>query len=219
MIICTWNVRGMNKPHKAREVRRCLQKHQVTFVGLLETKVKNHNITNIQKLFGSAWRWHVNNNRGSIGRIWVGWQTADLDVKILDEGEQAVLCEVTAQHQAPVVISVVYGKNDARARQELWRDLLSHKRAAPWLISGDFNAILKVEDRLHGGTMNEIQDFEGFIDNAEVYEVPSKGPYFSWSNKGIGHARNASRIDRGLVSKEWLEAFAHTEVVYQAAGL
>lgn len=131
-------------------------KNKVSFVDLLETKVKDPNIQNIQKIFGVNWKWYVNNIGGQVGRIWIGWQPAELTVQVVDVDVQTVLCEVTPHHQPTVFILVVYGKNDAKDRKELWNRLLSQKRSVPWLISGDFNAILKLEDRLHGGTLTEI---------------------------------------------------------------
>ncbi|XP_056695746.1 uncharacterized protein [Spinacia oleracea] len=41
MIICSWNVRGLNAPSKVVEVRRFLQKNEIDVVALVETRVVN----------------------------------------------------------------------------------------------------------------------------------------------------------------------------------
>lgn len=44
MNICSWNVRGLNDPNKALEVRRVTQKHEIKIFALLETRVKKKNV-------------------------------------------------------------------------------------------------------------------------------------------------------------------------------
>lgn len=219
MIYCTWNVRGLNNPQKIKEVRKFVEKCGASFVGLVETKVKNSKIHLVQQKLNRDWQWFTNNNDQEIGRIWIGWNPSDLQVSILDSSDQMVHCEAHIPHGEVVLVTVVYGRNSNTERQALWEQLLACKCSVPWLISGDFNAALFHDDRLNGCTLNELRDFENFVDQAEVVEVQSKGSHYSWSNKGEGNRRNASRIDRGLVNKEWMDTFNATEVVYHPPGL
>ena len=52
MIICSWNVRGLNAPSKVVEVRRFLQKNKIDVVALVETRVRDNNIKKIQTKLG-----------------------------------------------------------------------------------------------------------------------------------------------------------------------
>lgn len=69
--------------------------------------------------------------------------------------------------QTKVSILSVYGLHTVQDRKELWHDLLgkSNSMTSPWLIMGDFNAILHIEDRVVGSTVqaNEISDFAEFM--------------------------------------------------------
>ena len=49
-------------------------------------------------------------------------------------------------------LTVVYGFNTLEQRKGLWNDLkmLAQNVSDPWLIIGDFNAILSPKDRLAG---------------------------------------------------------------------
>ncbi|PHT89687.1 hypothetical protein T459_04800 [Capsicum annuum] len=55
----------------------------------------------------------------------------------------------------------------------------------PWLIWGDFNALLKSQDRVHGApvTRAEIQEFATCMHDLSLNKLAWKGEYYSWSNK------------------------------------
>lgn len=71
---------------------------------------------------------------------------------------------------------------------------------------GDFNAIRKMDERRGrlkievGGT--EMNEFNNFIQNMEPEDAPLVRRRFTWY-KPNSHCKN--RLDRYLVSKEWLE--------------
>ena len=46
--------------------------------------------------------------------------------------------------------------------------------------------------------MNEIRDFEECVKDMGITEVQWKDNYYTWTNKQIGNARIASRIDRAF---------------------
>ena len=84
-------------------------------------------------------------------------------------------------------LTVVYGFNTLEQRKNLWNDLkmLGQSVSYPWLIIGDFNAILSPKDRLAGApiTLNEIKDFEECVKDMGITEVQWKGNYYTWTNK------------------------------------
>ena len=51
--IITWNIRGLNSPNKQEDISGFLNKQNVGIVALLETKVKQQNITAVAyRMFG-----------------------------------------------------------------------------------------------------------------------------------------------------------------------
>ncbi|KAL2904889.1 hypothetical protein RDABS01_003599, partial [Bienertia sinuspersici] len=102
-------------------------------------------------------------------------------------------------------LTVVYGLNTLHARRNLWRDLGNLSVGTPWILIIDLNFVLSSQDRMNGNPVSncETQDFEAFFTNAALYEVPSSGCFFSWSNKGEGLNRIASRNDRCLANCSW----------------
>ncbi|CAN1249350.1 hypothetical protein LINPERPRIM_LOCUS7118 [Linum perenne] len=78
----------------------------------------------------------------------------------------------------------------------------------PWLLSGDFNAMLKQEDK-RGGTRFSLSQNQPFIDCCNVCglsETSFCGPKFTWHRGGT-----SERLDRALTNEEWRVKFPFTK--------
>lgn len=69
---------------------------------------------------------------------------------------------------------------------------------------GDFNAILNVEDMLHGV---ETRDFRKFMIEAGMTTLQTIGRIYTWSNN-----HTYSRIDRTIVNSVWMNKMPPTPV-------
>lgn len=49
MNLAFWNIRGLNSPIKPKEVKNFITTNKICFVCILETKVKERNISNISR--------------------------------------------------------------------------------------------------------------------------------------------------------------------------
>lgn len=74
----------------------------------------------------------------------------------------------------------------------------------PWAIVGDYNAIRILEERTSTTDIDEMQDFNEWIQACELMEMRTSGGTFTWSNKQDGADRIWSRLDRCLINDEWL---------------
>ena len=99
--------------------------------------------------------------------------------------------------------------------------MLVHSISDPWLIIGDFNATLSPQDRLDGVpvTLNEIKDFEDCVKDMGITELHWKGNYYTWTNKQVGAARIASRIDRAFGNDCWMDKWGHVSLDYGVPGV
>lgn len=88
-------------------------------------------------------------------------------------------------------------------------------------MAGDFHAVLTSEDRINGAPVSdhETRDFVDFLADMELAELRGTGASFSWTNKGEGNARIASRIGRGLVNQSWIDLFGDVEACLLAPSL
>lgn len=104
-------------------------------------------------------------------------------------------------------------------RKPLW-DALSHIAPSldidPWLLMGDFNVVLHSSDRLNGAgvTGYDTHDFEQFLFKTGVAEIRATCHFLSWSNKGLGVDRVASRMDWALGNGTWMLQFDQIYVDY-----
>ncbi|KAL9239245.1 hypothetical protein vseg_013585 [Gypsophila vaccaria] len=65
-----WNIRGMNKVKKQKEINYFLQNNDVGLFGLLETKIKNNNLVKATCNFNN-WCISTNNGYHKGGKIWI----------------------------------------------------------------------------------------------------------------------------------------------------
>ena len=102
----------------------------------------------------------------------------------------------------------VYAACNMREKKLLWEELSSFKVASQievWCFCGDFNAIRSRNERKgvdRGNFSSEIKGFNDFIESNLLLDVPIVGKKYTWF-KANGMAK--SRIDRVLVSEEWLQ--------------
>ncbi|XP_056691623.1 uncharacterized protein [Spinacia oleracea] len=136
MIICSWNVRGLIDPNKTRELKSFLSVNKVDVIAILETRVRENNNSKIQQKLGGGWNWHCNSSCNPRGRIW------------LVHGEL-----VDSKGVSMCLITFVYGLHTVETRKALWSALsgiADMVPSSPWLVLGDFNAVLASHDRTNG---------------------------------------------------------------------
>ncbi|XP_060169362.1 uncharacterized protein LOC132600312 [Lycium barbarum] len=110
-----------------------------------------------------------------------------------------------------VEFTAVYGLHTIAARKPLWQTLVTMEATIvnPWLIMGDFNAVLNEEDRIGGSQVQdaETQDFANMIDNTGLTMMKATGRFYTWTNSHVH-----SRIDRALVNSAWMNRWPQVEV-------
>uniref|UniRef100_M1B958 Endonuclease/exonuclease/phosphatase n=1 Tax=Solanum tuberosum TaxID=4113 RepID=M1B958_SOLTU len=205
-----WNVRGVNKRYKQKELKAYLQTNKISVAGLIETRVNEHNMTATLRGIAPGWGIMHNYNAAVYGRIWVIWDENWYENNIIRCTAQIVHCMIkdrTKGHQ--IVLTVIYGYNTIEQRKELWLELntLAQGIAQPWLIAGIFNALLTPQDRLAGAkvSLNEMKDFAECVKDIDVTELQWMEHYYSWTNKQNGTDRISNRIDKFFGNYEWME--------------
>ncbi|XP_026443244.1 uncharacterized protein LOC113343176 [Papaver somniferum] len=86
-------------------------------------------------------------------------------------------------------------------RRSLWQQLVSSGDGIPWLVIGDFNCILRLDEKKGGreprtSAINEISDW---LDDNNLFEADALGSKFTWTNRQSGMIR----IRLKGVIKEW----------------
>ncbi|XP_075098038.1 uncharacterized protein LOC142175354 [Nicotiana tabacum] len=121
------------------------------------------------------------------------------------------------------VLTVVYGFNTVEERRSLWDTLqnISYNTNSPWLVYGDFNAILSTTDRIsyHPVSFNEVKDFSDCITATLLSELQWKGEFFTWSNKQQGSDMVCSKIDKAFGNNDWMMMCGHIVLEYDLLNI
>ncbi|KAK5844418.1 hypothetical protein PVK06_000556 [Gossypium arboreum] len=73
--------------------------------------------------------------------------------------------------------------------------------ASPWIMGGDFNVVRCRSERSRCmGSANGSKEFDNFIQNCKLIDLPLVGKKFTW----YGPDNKKSKLDRFLVEEHWM---------------
>ncbi|KAL0295523.1 UNVERIFIED_CONTAM: hypothetical protein Sangu_3196200 [Sesamum angustifolium] len=116
------------------------------------------------------------------------------------------------------LITVIYGDYDIIPRRELWnalRNLSTGIQNEPWLILGDFNAVLD-DSEVCGqaaDTSASMMEFQSCIRDTGLVPLPFTGCPYTWHNCSEGPRSLWKRLDRMLVNGVWLDVWPGSSYV------
>ncbi|KAK9018576.1 hypothetical protein V6N11_001547 [Hibiscus sabdariffa] len=106
-----------------------------------------------------------------------------------------------------IQLTTVHASLVATKRKRLWGQLAKEKPVddTPWVMGGDFNALLADNERVGGAESNggASRLFREFVFDTQVTDIGCRGPPFTWT-RGILQ----QRLDICLVSPSWLLYFS-----------
>jgi exonuclease III len=83
-MLSSWNVRGLNKSGKVKEISSRLKTTKPDIMILIETRVKVGNAKNIRDKLNLYDRYIDNYGKHDNGRIWITWNDSKVDVRLID---------------------------------------------------------------------------------------------------------------------------------------
>lgn len=105
--------------------------------------------------------------------------------------EQHITCDVWVNNKVSR-ISWVYISTDYVLRRQLWADLIQvHTQNTPWVITGNFNAIIGIHEKLAGPSPLGIScdEFTAFSNICDLIHMDTNGAEFTWTNGRQGGGR------------------------------
>ncbi|KAG5553330.1 hypothetical protein RHGRI_011260 [Rhododendron griersonianum] len=106
-------------------------------------------------------------------------------------------------------------------RSLVWENLMNIARSErlPWLCMGDFNQVLRVEDKLGGmvPSQNSLSSFHEMISECGLVDLEFKGPKFTWRNNRSTENFIMERIDMAFANAMWREIHDQAMVFVEAA--
>ena len=216
MIILAWNIRGLNSPLKQHEVAKILNKKKVDVCALVETKISSVKLDHMRKSKFKKWSITSNVTSSSKARIIVLWNPNTVLVEVLDVSEQGMNVRLQSLvHQTRFHVCFVYAFNSIVQRRSLWENLRQWNSDNPWLVVGDFNAVMSQGDRHGSAPVNsyEVSDFYSCCMDLGLSDLMYSGCHFTW-NKGTSW----SKIDRVMANPLWSMSSLPVSVHFSPPG-
>ncbi|CAA7041572.1 unnamed protein product [Microthlaspi erraticum] len=189
--------------------------HRPFFGAFTETHVQQGNSRRIESAIPRGWRFFGNFSEVQTARIIVVWDPR-VSVVIYSESAQQITCGISLEAEnLNFTVTFIYGFNLLEQRTPLWADLVNFANTTPlathpWVVTGDFNQIIRpshnsrhLEEEID---ISGIDDITLAMQEANLFEAPSKGLTYSWWNRQETNP-TLKRIDHALINAKWVENF------------
>ncbi|RVW96070.1 Transposon TX1 uncharacterized 149 kDa protein [Vitis vinifera] len=204
------------KMAKVREVLKTLdiKGHRVSHEdNQLEYQGKQKKEECDRRFVGSVWTarnkdWAALLACGASGGILIIWDAKKLCREEVVLGSVSVSIKFALDGCESLWLSAVYGPNNSALRKDFWVELsdivgLAYPR---WCVGDDFNVIRRSSEKLGGSRLTpSMKDFDDFIRDCELIDLPLRSASFTWSNMQENPV--CKRLDRFLYSNEWEQAY------------
>ncbi|KAJ0987975.1 hypothetical protein J5N97_006331 [Dioscorea zingiberensis] len=184
--IISWNCRGISNPKTFSKIRALMRSHQPDLVCLVETRADANQAIKVCNKFSKLWEWAAIHARGMSGGIITLWKYGVGKVTPIAQSRYALHLILSTDKPRHWVLSVIYNSQNVQYQKVLWRDL-SHMSSLslPWVLVGDFNAILSIEEH-RGGRFDRYavksKLFSEFMSVNHLLDLGFYGTAFTWCN-------------------------------------
>ncbi|KAI0492204.1 hypothetical protein KFK09_026471 [Dendrobium nobile] len=206
--ILFWNCRGARKREASLYLKEVVRDHKVVFIGIMETKLYNIDRYDVDCLIGSEWDIFHQPAVGLSGGILTLWNRNKVSFIIQNSSSEVVIGVLSTPSLGDWKVATVYGSRCCVERRDLWcileKNMISPN---PSLIGGDFNCVLKKEEKKDGKRFifsRGPRELKSFMTNADFYDAGFIGPSYTWCNNKEGSSRIWERLDRCLVNSAFL---------------
>ena len=210
MLVLSWNIRGLGRKDKRRVVRNLVKEIKPTVLFLQETKLDFFDRSIVSSL-GGGWlsKGMGMESQGSAGGVISLWNEDHFSVMAnINNSRCIIIAGQLLKIKKCMVFCNVYAANTEKDHKELWNFILQAQNSLhfPWCIGGDFNTVLNPSER-RGSVCNmgSIKNFNSFILQAKVVDLPIRGSRFTWSNNR--EEASWAHLDRFLLSPEFFSWF------------
>ena len=214
MSCLSWNCRGLGNPQTEAELADLIGKKDPKMVFLMETKVDMDVIEKIShKMQYKNYFVVPRHNRG--GGLALLWKET-FAMKVLTSSNNHIDGVVDQGMDDAWRFTGFCGELETASREHSWNLLrdLSHRHSLPWICLGDFNEILKLEEK-QGWLDRPKRQMQGFwdaLDYCGFKDLGFNGYLFTWCNRRLGDHNVWIRLDHGVATVDWFLQFPTSSV-------
>ncbi|GJZ05760.1 hypothetical protein Tco_0539553 [Tanacetum coccineum] len=119
-----------------------------------------------------------------------------------------------------IYCSFIYAGNLPTERRLLWADLGLRKnvvRGFPWVLMGDFNVTLNLEDYYSASSSlnSAMYEFKDCVSKIEVMDINSTGLHYTWNQKPKGGGGKLKNLDLIMGNLDFLDTFPGAFAIFQ----
>lgn len=194
--LMVWNCQGAGNVNFHKVLKEYIREFEPAVVVLVETRVSGVTAECVIKKVGMPFSHRVE-ACGFSGGIWVLWKSG-VDLRVEANNFQFVHMKLKLSDLDDwMFFTGVYGSPRWGERRELWLALgrIATSVRGPWLLAGDFNALLS-DDEKKGGVCRGRSScplFQQFCFDNSLKDMGFVGPKFTWN--------------RGQCLKGWIGCF------------
>ncbi|KAK2976049.1 hypothetical protein RJ640_024777 [Escallonia rubra] len=214
MSCLSWNCCGLGNPRTIRELEGRINKEDPHLVFLSETRCRSRKL----EFLKNKWGMHglfVNPN-GLSGGLALLWKN-EVNVAIQSFSQNHIDATIGAdQDNFKWRFTGFYGHPQVAKRMESWNLLrrLKGRDCLPWLCGGDFNEILRQDEKEGRAPKSNLQmrNFREALDDCDLADLEYSGFKYTWCNNQIEPATVRERLDRFCATAEWMNVFPNAKV-------
>ncbi|KAJ9546729.1 hypothetical protein OSB04_019272 [Centaurea solstitialis] len=211
---------------KQDEVKNLIHLYNINICMVVETHVRLEMLSQVCKSTFGRWSWVSNQAKCTFGtRIILAWDPGLFDIMVIDMHAQCMHVQVRVRGSNCVfLMSCVYGANSRSDRLILWTDLRRFHASLggqPWVLSGDFNALLFPHDALGGSSVRNVDmmDFADCIEAIEVFDIRYTGIHHTWCQKPRDESGIRRKLHRVMANISFTSMFANASVNFLPRGI
>ena len=214
MSYLSWNCRGLGNPQTEEELVALISKKDPKIVFLMETKVEKITIERIcRKLkFVNFFVVPRVNQGGGLALLW----RENINLAVLTSSDRHIDASIDFGMDDAWRFTGFYGDPETANREHSWSLLrdLSQQLALPWICMGDFNEIIRLEEKQ--GWLDcperQMQGFRDALDYCGLKDLGFNGFPFTWCNRRPGDQNVWICLDRGIATVNWILRFPTTRI-------
>ncbi|KAK1431835.1 hypothetical protein QVD17_08545 [Tagetes erecta] len=109
-------------------------------------------------------------------------------------------------------------------RRSLWESLSVHKGCVkdhPWVMLGDFNSTLNLDDQMAGPSKISLgmKEFRDCVNEIEVVDINASGVKYTWNQKPTSGIGIFKKLDRVMGNAGLIDRFPKASVLFKPYGL
>ncbi|KAK8934847.1 hypothetical protein KSP39_PZI014376 [Platanthera zijinensis] len=195
-----WNCRGAKKKAAGTYLRELVMQHNLSLIGLFETKTDNLTRRDVDRLVGRNWDFFHHPAVGTAGGIAVLWWTGVVDFVVHEDNSQWIVGSAKISGLPDWMVAFVYVDTDPHVRHRIWEmRARGFALKSPTIVGSKFNCMLRPEDKKGGLPFSYslgAREMEDAVFANDLKELPFVGANHTWCNNQPRAARVFVRLDR-----------------------